>query len=149
VAWAPPATVLPLLQFLLGYTLVGVATVLPQRKTMLEHRLNREMLLVYLAMMLASIAMATVALTWGLSVPNALVLLMLVWALGMGALAAIIEPASVVPAVVWLGTALLGARWPAQVRACLAVGTATHVVWPLLVSLRVARAGGDEEPSER
>jgi hypothetical protein len=142
VAWSPPLTVLPLLQFFAGYTLAGVAMVLPLRKTMLEHRLNRQMLLVYLAMLLGSVATSAVALEWGLPVARTLVLLMLAWALGMGALAALLELASAVPSVVWLGGALVAARWPGQGSACLAVGAVTHVAWPLLVSLRLTRREG-------
>ncbi len=139
VAVAPPLTVRPLVLFLVSFTVAGTALVLPQRKTMLGHRLNREMLLVYLAMLLTSIAMGAVAWVWSLPVAAALVLLMLVWAMGMGALAVIIEPASLVPAFVWLATALVAARWPETIGVCLAVGTVTHVVWPLLVSLNLTR----------
>ena len=140
----PPATALPVLIFFGAYGTAGTLTVLRLRKLLLEQRLNRQMLLVQLAMICASMALATVAHAWSLPVPQMLGLMMLLWSLAMAALAAIIEPASLIPSIVWMLGFLLSALWPGTLRPCLIVGTVVQVVGPLAVSLRLRRAPARE-----
>ena len=140
MAFWPPASALPVLGFFAVWGTAGTLTVLRLRKLLLEQRLNREMLLVQLAMICASMALAVVGHTWGLPVPQVLGLMMLVWSLAMAALAAIIEPASLVPAIAWMVAFLVSAVWPPALRPCLFAGTLVHVVGPLIVSLRLRRA---------
>jgi hypothetical protein len=142
VALWPPATVLPLLMFFAGYGTLGTAAALWLRDVMLKQRLNREMLLVQGAMQAASIALAAVGHAWDLPVGQVIGLMMLVWSLGMAAVAAIIEPASLVPAIGWMLAFLVGAYWPPALRPALFLGTLVHVVAPLVVSLRLRRATG-------
>ncbi|MBL8952938.1 MAG: serine/threonine protein kinase [Myxococcaceae bacterium] len=137
VAASPPASALPLLGFLLGYAATATAVTLAMRDVMLSHRLNREMLLVQCAMVMVSAALALVAPQLGLSVPMVLTHFMFIWALGMAAVAAIVEPMSVIPAMTWLLAGIASALRPEALRPALAVGAAVHFGVPMLVSLRV------------
>ena len=139
VVAAPPPSELRIVAFLVGYVAMGVTVTVALRDIMLEHRLNREMTLVHLAMLTTSAVLSLMAPRLGLSVPSLLIHLMFIWALGMAAIAAIVEPLSLVPAGVWLLAALAGALWPEALRPGLAVGAAAHVLVPVLVSLRVRR----------
>lgn len=148
-AWAPPPTPVPMLTFLALCLTLGTVAVLPLRRVFLDHRRNREMLLVNVAMVVASLAMAGAGLWLHLPVEVLLVMLMLVWSLGMGAVAVIVEPASLVPAVVWLLAALASAWSPSLTRGSLAAGTLVHVAAPLIVSLRVRRDDGAQSTARR
>ncbi len=137
VAVHVPSSVAPIWGFLLAYSVVGVAVGLWFRRAMLQHRLNREMMLVHFAMVSIGGVLSFCAGELGLGVTHLLVVLMFLWALGMSAIAAIVEPLSLVPAAVWLAGAVASVVWPGALQACLAAGALVHVVGPLLVSLRV------------
>jgi len=139
IAIWPPATLMPLMAFLVVYGGAGTLTVLSLRRVLLQHRLNREMMLVHLALVTASIALVGVGWQWGLPVLQVVGLLMLLWSLSMAALAAIIEPTSLIPAVAWMLGFLISAVWPSTFQLCLLGGTLVHAVVPLLVSLRLQR----------
>jgi eukaryotic-like serine/threonine-protein kinase len=104
---------------------------------LLLHGLTRQMLFVQGSMMLVSLAWVSVAPALGLTIEAILVALMLLWALGMGCLAIIIEAASMLPALAWLLAAVVGSVWPASVPVMLGLGALVHGVVPLVVSLRV------------
>jgi len=59
--------------------------------------------------------------------------------LGMAAVAAMVEPASLVPSVAWLVGSLIGALVPAWLPAALITCSIVHFVGPLLVNLRVKK----------
>ncbi|MEW5741322.1 MAG: serine/threonine-protein kinase [Myxococcota bacterium] len=147
-AASPPPVAWPMSLFLLAYLGVGVAGTLAMRRELLEHRLNREMMLVQLAMQSVAAVVGLLATPLGLAVPAVLVLMMLTWALGMGAIAAIVEPLSLVPSLTWLVAAVVSALWPAALHTCLVVGSVTHVVVPLWVSLRVRGEDGREHTQQ-
>ncbi|MDX2013547.1 MAG: serine/threonine-protein kinase [Myxococcaceae bacterium] len=137
VAAAFPPSLWLLQSFLSLYTLSATAGALTIWRGLLRHGLTRQMLFVQGAMMLVSLALVSVAPGLKLTIEATLVGLMLVWALGMGCLAIIIEAASVVPAVAWLGAAVVASVWPAGLPLMLGVGALVHGVVPMVVSFRV------------
>jgi len=149
--WAalwPPSSALPMSAFLGGCIVFGVAGSVVSRRELLEHRLNREMMLCQLAMALAGATLGLLAGPLGLSVPTVLVLMMLTFGLGMGAIAAIVEPTSLAPSLGWVAGAVLSALWPAALSASLITASLLHAVVPLWVSLRVS-APDPSDPRKR
>jgi eukaryotic-like serine/threonine-protein kinase len=139
-ALVPPAAAWPMSVFLVGCIAFGAAGTFTSRRELFEHRLNREMMLCQLAMAAAGAVLGLLAGPLGLAVPTVLVLMMLTFALGMGAIAAIVEPTSLVPSLCWVAAAVVSAVWPAALSAALVLAAAVHAVVPLWVSFRVRGA---------
>ncbi len=144
-ALSPPSSALPMSGFLGACIVFGALGAVASRRELLEHRLNREMMLCQLAMSVAGVTLGLLAAPLGLTVPAVLVLMMLVFALGMGAIAAIVEPTSLVPSVAWVAGAVVSALWPAALGASLLSASFVHAAVPLWVSLKV-RPQADAAP---
>lgn len=138
-AFSPPEHPSTVGAFLLGYLALGVAGTIRARRQLLQHRLNREMMLVHLSWLLASAMLSFLAPQLGLQLPALWVPLMLLFALGMAAIAAIVEPSSMVPAIGWAIAALIGALFPSSMRWVVLLGALLHGFWPFAVSWRFGR----------
>ncbi|MBL8913834.1 MAG: serine/threonine protein kinase [Archangium sp.] len=135
----PPEHATTVGAFLVGYLGLGVAGTVRGRAQLLQHRLNREMMFVHLSWLSTSALLSFLAPSLGLQFPTLWVPLMLLFALGMAAIAVIVEVSSMVPAIVWGLAALIGALFPETLRWAVLLGALLHGFWPLLVSLRFAR----------
>ncbi len=92
VAFRPPDTVMPLVVFSGACMIVAAIVVTHSARVLLKTRLNRTVLTVHMSLMLIITAWCAGGGAMGLAVQQIQIVLLLVWGLGVGAIASVVHP---------------------------------------------------------